>query len=341
MVIIRKKSKTAKSGSASAPVVGGSSPPVYRQDRYQSGTQVSKLADPRAPAGVAPTAGAYSSFPIGNLSVPTISGTTTSPGLSSTLQCAGDIIELVEDLTHTFTGTNSAELFTAALDHFTIADSTGAVVWNQSGGLMQELTNIAFLNPGAGGSLGGADTLTAVSTSAQENVAMLGGFRLPASRGPWKFTPTYASYITSGGSSATGDTLTFNLSGNYSSNVGGVSSYYTEQIVNLTAGNNYFNAFANVKNVKLSGLFISNLTLSTVDEIYLEQNGNPIEPLVSGLGMARRQTSAYPGVTIPSNCLVFATPVMRSQFAINDSSTSYLHLTSAASNVKIGYYRLL
>jgi hypothetical protein len=342
MVIIKKKGGAAKAGSSKAPKLGGAGPPVYRQDRYTSGNQETKLANPRSPTAVAPTSGAYSSFDIGNLTVPTITAATVAPGFSATLQCAGDIFEITEDVTHTFTGTvTTTILFNGVLDHFTVADSTGAVVWNQSGGVMQELTNIAFLNPGAGGSLGGTSALVANTTAAQENVSQLGGFRLPASRGPWKFTPFYNSYAGSGGTQATADSPALRIGGNYSSNVGGVSSYYVESTVSLVSGYNYFNQFMAVKNVMLSGLFINGINLTQVDELYIEQNGNVIEPLITGNALAARQNSAFPNATIPANSLIFANPVLRSQFAVNDSSQSRIHCTAAQTSIKLGAYYLL
>ena len=342
MVLFKPRKVATQSGSSSAPVLGGSSPPVYQQSQYNYGVQHTKLQNPTAPTPVPPTTGMYSSFDLGNASVPTIQAAATTPGGTQTLQAAGDIFELSEDVTHTFTGTvTTTILFNAILDHFTIADATGAVVWNQSGGVMQELTNIAFLNPAAGGTLGNANTLVSNTTSAQENVSLLGGFRLPASRGPFKFTPYYASYATGGGTQVSADSPALRMGGNYSSNVGGVCSYYVEQTYSFVSGYNYLNQFAAVKNVLLSGLVMNGITTSAVDEIYLEQNGNVVEPLITGTNFVARMNSAWPQVTIPSNSLIFASPALRTQFAINDSSSSRIHCTSAQSSVKIGYYYLL
>ena len=343
MVVIRPRrglgAGGAGGGSARSPALGGSVPPVYYQAQNAPGVQLTKYQSPTAPAAVAPTQGQYVSFDLGNLSVPTI-GASVAPGFSATLPVVSDIVELTEDVTETFTGTvTTTLLFANALDHFTLADATGAVVWNQSGGAMQELTNIAFTSPSAGGSFGGASAAVANQTTAQENVNSISGLRLPATRGPWKFTPFYNTITGAGGTEATADTIALRIGGHYGA-AGGVTSYYLEQTVTLNSGYNYFAQFAAVKNVSLSGLFLSGITLSDVDEWYIEQNGSVIEPLTTGLALQLRQNSAFPGVTIPSNSLIYAAPVLKTQFGINDSSQSRIHVTSTQSSVKFGYYWL-
>ncbi len=346
MVVLRGKTRAPRtSGSATSPALGGSAPPRYGGSAQKMGVthQATKYQDPGTPVAVPPTYGQYSSFDIGNVTVPSIVLGSTSQGASTTLPVYKDIVELTEDITETLTGTTAAQtafLFTSALDHFIIADATGATVWNQSSGVMQELTNIAFANPSAGGSFGATNTALAASTAAQENVNLISGLRLPASRGPFKFTPTYNSAQGMAGTYCTAATVALRLGGHYSNDVGSVVSYYQEQVVSLTAGANYWNQFAAVKNVKLAAVFLNNITLSQISEFYIEDSGSVIEPLATGLNLQLRQNAAFPGVTIPSNSLIYANPVVRSQWAINDSSASRITLTAANSSVKIGYYWL-
>lgn len=313
---------------------------MYYQQAQSSGVQLTKYQSPTSATPVAPTQGQYVTFDLGNLPTPTIQAAATTPGMSATLPVVSDIIELSEDMTETFTGTvTTTILFGSSLDHFTIADATGAIVWNQSGGVMQELTNIGLLSPSAGGSLGGSNATVANQTTAQENVSSIAGLRLPASRGPFKFTPFYASWATAGGTQVSALSETLRLGGHYG-DAQGVTSYYLEQTVTLNAGYNYFNQFAAVKNVSLSGLFINGINLSQVDEWYIEQNGQVVEPLTTGLNLSLRQNSAFPAAasSIPSNSLIYTNPVMKTQFGINDSSASRIHVTAAQTNIKIGYY---
>ena len=345
MVMIKPRSNRT-SGSSTSPNLGGSAPPVSRGQANTAGWthQATKYQDPTAPVAVAPTYGGYSSFDLGNLNVPSIVLGATAQGGSATLPMYADIVDLTEDITETLTGTSAAQttfLFTNALDHFVIADATGATVWNQSGGTMQELTNIAFLSPSAGGSFGGTNAPLVATTAAQENVNMIAGLRLPAVRGPFKFTPTFNSAQGMGSTYATAATVALRLGGSYSSNVGNVVSYYAEQVVTLNSGTNYWNQFASVKNVKLAGVFISGINLSQVDEWYIENSGAVVEPLVTGLALQARQNAAFPGVTIPSNSLIYASPVAKTQWAINDSSQSRIHVTAAQTSIKIGYYWLV
>lgn len=350
MVIFRGRKVGGRYGARSpaghprAPKLGGPAPPVYNSEKYVAGSQLTRNQDPRAPPPVTPTAGALSSFDVGGLSLVGGGVLTTASQQSGTvtLNAAGDIFQITEDITETLTGTvTTSKLLGQALDHYTIADATGAVVWNQSGGVMQELTNCAFLSPGQGGSLGGSDQTLANVTTAQENVQIIAGLRLPASRGPWKFTPTLASISAAGGTQATADTVSIRLGGNYSGNVGGVTSYYVEQSnVTLNAGNNYFNQFAAVKNVQLQGMFVNPITLANITGIYIEQNGNVIEPLTYGLNLQAQMKAAFPAITVPTNSLILANPVLKSSFAINDSSQSYINMSAQATGVTIGYYYL-
>lgn len=303
------------------------------------GRQPVKTQDPEAPAAVSPSAGGLTQFDLGQLTVPTISAS-VQPGPVGILPAARDITEITEDVTETFTGTvTTTLLFNNALDHFTIADATGKVVWNQSGGLMQELTNIAFLNPGAGGAFGGTNTTVANQTTAQENVAQLAGFRLPAAYGPWKLTPFYNTIQGSGGTQATADTTALRVGGHYGP-TGGLTSYYLEQVFTFNVGYSYWSQFCAAKNIVMQGMFWNPVTLSQLDEFYLEWNGAVIEPLTYGLALTARQNSAYSAVSIPSSSLIYAPPVARRAWAFNDSSQSRVHFTTQNASVKIGYYYL-
>lgn len=339
MVILRPRAKSGQRyGRANNPTLGGGAPPVYQQSKMSTGHQPVHLQDPNAPPPVTPSAGGFRTFDIGNLAVPTI-GTTVAPGGTVTLPNAGDIFQVIEDISETWTGTVTPALFGLVLDHYTIADATGAVVWNQSGGVMQELTNIAFLNPQAGGSLGGTAIANVNSGALQNNVAHLAGYRLPASRGPWKFTPYYNTLAGSG--NGTTDTVALRIGGHFASNVGGVTSYYVEQSnLTLNAGFNYFNQFAAVKNRLLAGMFINGITTANVSGLYIEWNGKVIEPQTYGNALVARQNAAFPGVAVPASSLILANPVLKGQFPINDSSMSYINMSVQGTGIKIGYYYL-
>ncbi len=325
---------TRKPGAVPKPGAGpvGGAVPAKVTPTVQASQQISRHADPRAPATVSPSVGSPG-FDL--VTDDTITATTGTQAKIYELPMMGDVTELYVSVSDTIggtlTGTGNAYKTFNLIE--IIRRKGGKVVCQFRGTDIPNLFAVFSKHENAAPAGTGSSSPISVSVP----VPCLS---LPAAKGPYALRVTYEAYTNLGFGSATSGTYSVEYQVVYGLSQNGMEANMTYMDFALPSGTFDLGTVAPVQDQAIAEVIISGFAADTdLNFIEILVNGSPAAPRLTQAALSALWSEAF-NASRPTGTFAVASKIIRQQLAFNRSSHFFINMAVGTDTPHFLFYWL-